>query len=131
MQNCELFNLDRLKVLLINKAVSDSEFKNAEFYEIESMSTILNEFLINIYTSDKNNQINTNEIVETATIDSNETSENIERISLMKIDVEGAELLVLNSAIETLKQGRIETMIIEFHSHGNYIHIIKLLKELR
>jgi Methyltransferase FkbM domain len=28
----------------------------------------------------------------------------------MKIDVEGAELLVLNSAIETLKQGRIETM---------------------
>jgi hypothetical protein len=49
----------------------------------------------------------------------------------MKIDVEGAELLVLNSAIETLKQGRIEIMIIEFHSHGNYIHIIKLLKELR
>ena len=100
MQNCELNNLDRLKVLLINKAVSDSEFKNAEFYEIESMSTILDEFLINIYTSDKNNQINANEIVETATIDSNETSENIERISLMKIDVEGAELLVLNSAIE-------------------------------
>jgi hypothetical protein len=48
----------------------------------------------------------------------------------MKIDVEGAELLVLNSAIETLKQVRIETMIIEFHSHGNHIHIIKLLKEL-
>ena len=38
------------------------------------------EFLINIYTSDKNNQINTNEIVETATIDSNEISENIEKI---------------------------------------------------
>ncbi len=49
----------------------------------------------------------------------------------MKIDLEGAELWVLNIAIETLKQGRIETMIIEFHSHGNYIHIIKLLKELR
>jgi len=46
----------------------------------------------------------------------------------MKIDVEAAELLVLNSAIETLKQGRIETMIIEFHSRGNYIHIIKLLR---
>ena len=49
LQNCELNNLDRLKVLLINKAVSDSEFKNAEFYEIESMSTILNEFLIYIH----------------------------------------------------------------------------------
>ncbi len=80
MQNFELINLDRLKVLLINKTVSDSEFKNAEFYEIESMPTILNEFLINIYTSDKNNQINTNEIVDTATIDSNEISENIEKI---------------------------------------------------
>lgn len=82
MQNCELNNLDWLKVLLINKAVSDSEFKNAEFYEIESMSTILNEFLIKIYiyTSDKNNQIDTNEIVETATIDSNEKFENIEKI---------------------------------------------------
>jgi hypothetical protein len=44
------------------------------------MSTILNEFLINIYTLDKNNQINTNEIVETVTIDSNEISENIEKI---------------------------------------------------
>ena len=80
MQNSELNNLDRSKVLLINKAVSDSEFKNAEFCEIESMSTILNEFLINVYTSDENNQINTNEIVETATIDSNEISENIEKI---------------------------------------------------
>ena len=79
MQNCELNNLDRSKVLLINKAVSDNEFKNAEFLEIESMSTILNEFLF-IYTSDKNYQINTNEIVETATIDSNEISENIEKI---------------------------------------------------
>ncbi len=49
LQNCELNNLDRLKVLLINKAVSDSEFKNAEFYEIESISRILNEFLIYIY----------------------------------------------------------------------------------
>jgi hypothetical protein len=50
------------------------------FLEFESMSTILNEFLIKIYTLDKNNQINTNEIVETVTIDSNEISENIEKI---------------------------------------------------
>lgn len=55
----------------------------------------------------------------------------LKKFSLMKIDVEAAELWVLNSAVETLKQRRIETMIIEFHSHGNYIHIIKLLKELR
>ena len=39
----------------------------------------------------------------------------------MKIDLEGGEVLVLNGAIETLKQMRIDTMITEFHSHGNYI----------
>jgi FkbM family methyltransferase len=130
LQNCELNKLDRSKVFFINKAVSDSEAKKVEFYEIESMSTILKEFLIDIDTTDKDNQIYTNEIVETITIDNIVISENIDKISLMKIDVEGAEVLVLNGAIETLKQKRIETLIIEFHSRGNYIYIIKLLEEL-
>jgi hypothetical protein len=39
----------------------------------------------------------------------------------MKINLEGAELLVLNGAIETLKQMRIDTMITECQSHGDYI----------
>jgi FkbM family methyltransferase len=129
LQNCELNKLDRSKVFFVNKAVSDSEAKKVEFYEIESMSTILKEFLIDIDTSDKDNQIYTNEIVETITIDNIVISENIDKISLMKIDVEGAEVLVLNGAIETLKQKRIETLIIEFHSRGNYIHIINLLEK--
>ena len=103
MQNCELNKLDRSKVFFINKAVSDSEAKKVEFYEIESMSTILKEFLIDIDTRDKDNQIYTNEIVETITIDNIVISENIDKISLMKIDVEGAEVLLLNGAIETLK----------------------------
>lgn len=130
LQNCELNKLDRSKVFFINKAVSDSVAKKVEFYEIESMSTILKEFLIDIDTTDKDNQIYTNEIVETITIDNIVISENIDKISLMKIDVEGAEVLVLNGAIETLKQKRIETLIVEFHSLGNYIYIIKLLEEL-
>ena len=72
-----------------------------------------------ISTPDKNNQIYTNKIIET--IVSIVISEKIDKISFMKIDLEGAEVLVLNGAIETLKQMRIDTMITEFHSHGDYI----------
>ena len=79
-------------------------------------------FLIDIIsTPDKNNQIYTNKIIETIAIVSIVISEKIDKISFMKIDLEGAEVLVLNGAIETLKQMRIDTMITEFHSHGDYI----------
>jgi FkbM family methyltransferase len=92
LQNCELNNLDRSKILFINKALSDSESKNAEFYEIESMSTILKEFLldIHIYRIRIIIFIYTNEIVKIMTIDNIVISENIDKILLMKIDVEGA-----------------------------------------
>jgi FkbM family methyltransferase len=49
---------------------------------------------------DKDNQIYTNEIVKIITIDNIVTSENIDDILLMKIDAEGAEVLVLNGAIQ-------------------------------
>jgi FkbM family methyltransferase len=52
---------------------------------------------------DKDNQIYTNEIVKIITIDNIVTSENIDDILLMKIDVEGAEVLVLNGAIQNSK----------------------------
>jgi hypothetical protein len=55
---------------------------------------------------------------------------NITKISLIKIDVEGAEVLTIRGAIQTLKQKRIKTMIIEFHSRENYDYITRLLKEL-
>lgn len=52
---------------------------------------------------DKDNQIYTNEIVKIITIDNIVTSENIDDILLMKIDAEGAEVLVLNGAIQNSK----------------------------
>ena len=52
------------------------------------------------------------------------------KIWLIKIDVEGAEVLTLNGAIQTLKQRKIKTMIIEFHSRENHHYIIRLLEEL-
>jgi FkbM family methyltransferase len=52
---------------------------------------------------DKDNQIYTNEIVKIITIDNIVTSKNIDDILLMKIDAEGAEVLVLNGAIQNSK----------------------------
>lgn len=55
----------------------------------------------------------------------------------MNIDVDGAELLVLNSAIETLKQERIETTIIEFsfswklYSYYQTLERVKILNNFK
>jgi FkbM family methyltransferase len=134
--NCNLNELDTSSsssriITLINKATTDIAGKKITFYEIESLSTVLKEFLVDLPTYDKNNNaLFSNEIVETTTIDSIVNSENITKISLIKIDVEGAEVLTLKGAIQTLKQRKIKTMIIEFHSRENYDYIIRLLKEL-
>jgi FkbM family methyltransferase len=130
-QNCNLNNIDASRIRLINKATTDVDNKKIQFYGIESLSTISKEFLVDLPTYDKNNNpLFDDEIVETTTIDSIVNSENITKISLIKIDVEGAEVLTLKGAIQTLKQKRIKTMILEFHSRENYNYIINLLKEL-
>ena len=135
-QNCNLNDIDTSssssrRITLINKAITDVADKKIDFYEIESLSTVLKEFLVDLPTYDKNdNALFGNEIVQTTTIDSIVNSENITKISLIKIDVEGAEVLTLKGAIQTLKQRKIKTMIIEFHSRENYDYIIRLLEEL-
>src|SRR5919202_1072415 len=133
--NCNLNELDTSsssrRITLINRATTDVADKKIDFYEIESLSTVLKEFLVDLPTYDKNNAaLFSNEIVQTTTIDSIVKSENITKISLIKIDVEGAEVLTLRGAIQTLKQRKIKTTIIEFHSRDNYDYIIRLLKEL-
>ena len=131
-QNCNLNSINTpRRITLINKATTDIANKKINFYEIESLSTMLKEFLVDLPTYDKNNNaLFNNEIVETTTIDSIVNSENITKISLIKIDVEGAEVLTLKGGIQALKQKKIKTMIIEFHSRENYDYIISLLKEL-
>ena len=130
-QNCNLNKIDTSRFILINKATTDIVDKKINLYEMESLSTILKEFLIDLPTYNKNNSLLfNNEIVETTTIDSIVRSENIAKISLMKIDVEGAEVSTLKGGIQTLKQKIIKTMIIEFHCRENYNYIIRLLKEL-
>jgi FkbM family methyltransferase len=73
--NCNLNELDTSsssrRITLINKAITDVADKKIDFYEIESLSTVLKEFLVDLPTYDKNNNaLFGNEIVETTTIDS-------------------------------------------------------------
>jgi FkbM family methyltransferase len=131
--NCQLNNLFQgSNFVLLNKAVSDKDDTSVEFYEKHSMSTLSKDFLTNI-----SSEIITNEndalsaiIVSTITIDKLVETENINEISLMKIDVEGAEHLVLKGAMDTLNKRKVKNLIIEYHSFENYDYAVKLLDQI-
>jgi FkbM family methyltransferase len=130
--NCKLNNLlfPGSNVLLINKAISDKDDMTAEFYEKHSISTMFKEFLINLSTTIITNQDQLNKrVVRTVTIDNLVETTDISEISLLKMDVEGAEVLALKGAINTLTQKKIKNMVIEYHSLENYNYIIKVLEE--
>ena len=121
---------------MINKAAFDIDNKKIDFYEIESMSTTQKDFFNNLPIPKNNNENNQLSnyykqiVVETITIDSIVHSENINNISLIKIDVEDAEILTLKGANGTLQKKKIKMMMIEYHSLESYNYIIKLLREL-
>jgi hypothetical protein len=94
------------------------------------MSTMLKEFLINLSSTIITNQDQLNKrLVRTVTIDNLVGTTGVNEISLLKIDIEGAEVLALKGAINTLTQKKIKNMVIEYHSLENYNYIIKLLEE--
>jgi len=66
--------------------------------------------------------------VQTATMDSL-VEDGLRKPDTIKIDVEGAEVLVLQGAIETLKSAR-PTLLISTHSAQLYTDVTELLKEL-
>ena len=131
--NCKLNNLlfpSGSNVLLINKAISDKDDITTEFYEKHSMSTMLKEFLTNLSSTILTNQDELNKkLVRTVTIDNLVETIGVNEISLLKIDVEGAEVLALKGAIKTLNHKKIKNMVIEYHSLENYNYIVKLLEE--
>jgi hypothetical protein len=67
---------------------------------------------------------------EPVTIDNLVETINVEEITLLKIDVEGAEVLALKGAINTLNKKMVKNMLIEYHSFENYDYTFKLLEEL-
>ena len=130
--NCKLNNLvfPGSNVLLINKAISDKDDITTEFYEKHSMSTMLKEFLTNLSSTILTNKDQLNKkLVRTVTIDNLVETIGVNEISLLKIDVEGAEVLALKGAIKTLTHKKIKNMVIEYHSLENYNYIVRLLEE--
>jgi FkbM family methyltransferase len=117
--NCELNNLlsvDSSKVVLLNRAVSDTDDEWVEYYQKDSMSTILKEYLSGLVASRSNmwhDQIDKN-MVKMMTINNLVAAQNLDIISLLKIDVEGAEVLVLKGAgaTTTLTYKKIQNLII-------------------
>jgi FkbM family methyltransferase len=57
----------------------------------------------------------TRQKIKTFTLDEIIRSYNIDKVKLIKIDIEGYELFALKSATEALKKGLIENLIIEVH----------------
>jgi FkbM family methyltransferase len=131
--NCQLNNLlPGSNLVLLNKAVSDKDGTWVEFYEKHSMSTMSKEFLTSISSkiiTNKDDELH-KEIVRTVTIDNLAETTNINEISFLKIDVEGAEVLVLKGAINILTEKKVRNMIIEYHSFENYDYAVKLLDEI-
>ena len=131
--NCQLNNLlPGSNLVLLNKAVSDKDGTRVEFYEKHSMSTMSKEFLTSISSkiiTNKDDELH-KEIVRTVTIDNLAETANINEISFLKIDVEGAEVLVLKGAINILTEKKVRNMIIEYHSFENYDYAVKLLDEI-
>jgi hypothetical protein len=94
------------------------------------MSTMLKEFLTNLSSTILTNKDQLNKkLVRTVTIDNLVETIDINEISLLKIDVEGAEVLALKGAINTLTHKKIKNIVIEYHSLENYNYIVKLLEE--
>ena len=131
--NCQLNNLlPGSNLVLLNKAVSDKDGTRVDFYEKHSMSTMSKEFLTSISSkiiTNKDDELH-KEIVRTVTIDNLAETTNINEISFLKIDVEGAEVLVLKGAINILTEKKVRNMIIEYHSFENYDYAVKLLDEI-
>jgi len=109
-------------VRIIPVALSDSTGKSRLYLHtqvrektIGSSNSLIPSFNAAGQGSDNSKDISPVPFVEVQT----DTVDNLlgnERIDLMKIDVEGAEFMVLNGATKTLNDGRIANLMIELHS---------------
>ncbi len=123
--NCKLNNLNN--IVLYNRAIFDKDDEIIEFFERKSLSAIHLQHLEALHIPLE--QIK-KETVRTMTIDRLIEMENLEDITLLKMDIEGAEVLALRGASSALKRKKIKNMIIEYHTPKNRILIEKMLKNL-
>ena len=127
-KNCTELN-NFLNVTLFNKAVSDRDDDELDLYEKHSFSTLFKEFIIDsLARSDEQDLVRVK--IGSTTIDKLVRTLNLQEISFLKIDIEGAESLALSGASNSLKEKKIKNIMIEYHSLENYYFIVNLLEGL-
>ena len=124
-ENCQANKFSN--IVFYNKAITEQDDLEIIFYNRDSMSTTDK---ITLQDWDVPEGEITKEKTETITIDTLLEREKIDSVLLLKMDIEGGEVLALNGAKSTLNQKKISNMMIEYHSNSNRNYIEKLLKNL-
>lgn len=107
-QNIKINNLNKL-IKVYSSAVSNS--LGSVTFSIEKTKELSH------ITSEKSSHQKNVSKIRTTTIDHFLTKNKIKEIDAIKIDVEGAELLVLEGAKKSLEKGIVKLMIVEFNSN--------------
>ena len=124
-ENCNINKLTN--IIFYNNAVTDQDDLEINFYNRDSMSTTnklaLEDWQVPEYDIKK-------EKTKTVTIDTLLEREKINTVLLLKMDIEGGEVLALTGAKSSLEQKKIQNMMVEYHSYSNRDYIENLLKKL-
>jgi len=124
-ENCSKNKLTN--VIFYNKAITDLDDSEINFYHRESMSTT-NKQLLDVWEIPDSDI--KQETTKTVTIDTLLQREKVDNVLLLKMDIEGGEVVALDGAKLFLEQKKIQNMMIEYHSYSNRDYIEKLLKDL-
>jgi len=113
-------------IIFYNNAVTEQDDVEIDFYKKDTMSTIDKQLLDDWSIPDDDIK---KERTKTITIDTLLEREQISKVLLLKMDIEGAEVLALSGAKSSLKQKKIQNILIEYHSNSNRDHIMNLLTD--
>ena len=125
VSNCKANGLSNIS--FYNRAVSDTDDIEIEFYNRDALSSIDRQMLDD-WSVPENNI--TKERTKTITVDTLLERESVHNISLLKMDIEGAEVAALSGAKSVLEEKRIERMLIEYHTHSGRDYILNRLQKL-
>jgi FkbM family methyltransferase len=124
-ENCNANKLTN--IIFYNNAVTDQDDIEINFYNRDSMSTTDKQTLEDWSVPESDIK---KEKTKTVTIDTLLEREQVNEILLLKMDIEGGEVLALTGAKSSLEQKKIQNMMIEYHSYSNRDYIENLLKKL-
>jgi len=124
-ENCNVNKLTN--IIFYNNAVTDQDDIEINFYNRDQLSTTDKQTLKDWLVPENYIKI---EKTKTVTIDSLLEREQVNKVLLLKMDIEGGEVLALTGAKYSLEQKKIQNMMIEYHSYSALDCIENLLKKL-